>query len=195
MKRFGILPEISAYPFETKLFQIKNLLRTGHKPLAQAAKRLQEFSYIENYTDNVESKGVPKLEKQICKDDMLFFSNVWNLSDTDSYYSVLKLSGFLLKSDMQNKWFLTNRKQTVAFEFAIKQQNLIYVIGSPLKHIENYFKIPLKSSALNIYVSDCEEDSPKAFELEEIISKIVSIFEPNKKCLIFTPLLHTLIGN
>ncbi|XP_055522641.1 uncharacterized protein LOC129716829 [Wyeomyia smithii] len=40
VKRFGILSRFSAYPFENKLFQIKNLIRSGRNPLSQIAKRL-----------------------------------------------------------------------------------------------------------------------------------------------------------
>lgn len=44
VKRFGILIGISAYPFENKLFEIKNLIHSGNLPLSQIAKRIHEIT-------------------------------------------------------------------------------------------------------------------------------------------------------
>lgn len=43
VKRFGILTTFNTYPFESALFSIKNIIRSGHRPLAQIAKRLGEM--------------------------------------------------------------------------------------------------------------------------------------------------------
>lgn len=43
VKKFGCLPGISAYPFENYLGQMKGLLRSGHRPLAQLTKRIAEL--------------------------------------------------------------------------------------------------------------------------------------------------------
>uniref|UniRef100_A0A1B0EYU1 Uncharacterized protein n=1 Tax=Phlebotomus papatasi TaxID=29031 RepID=A0A1B0EYU1_PHLPP len=51
VKRFGILQTISSYPFENELYKIKNLLRTGHKPLQQVAKRIIEKSQTQIFKD------------------------------------------------------------------------------------------------------------------------------------------------
>lgn len=40
--KFGTLQSFNAYPFENKLYVIKNLIRQGNKPLQQAARRLNE---------------------------------------------------------------------------------------------------------------------------------------------------------
>lgn len=48
VKRFGPLPNISAYPFENRLSYIKRLVRNGNRPLAQFAKRLNKLSHAKN---------------------------------------------------------------------------------------------------------------------------------------------------
>nr|CAI5866725.1 unnamed protein product [Callosobruchus analis] len=42
VKMLGNLTKISAYPFESKLYEIKNMIRNGNNPLAQIANRLSE---------------------------------------------------------------------------------------------------------------------------------------------------------
>lgn len=45
-EKFGDLIMLSSYPFENALGQIKHLIRSGNKPLAQAAKRCLEFTSL-----------------------------------------------------------------------------------------------------------------------------------------------------
>lgn len=47
VKKFGILQNFNAYPFENKLYSIKKMLRQGNKPLSQITKRIMERSYVE----------------------------------------------------------------------------------------------------------------------------------------------------
>lgn len=48
VKKFGILPKISSYPFENFLGYLKSLLRKGNKPLPQIAKRILELNHLNN---------------------------------------------------------------------------------------------------------------------------------------------------
>uniref|UniRef100_T1H1I8 Uncharacterized protein n=1 Tax=Megaselia scalaris TaxID=36166 RepID=T1H1I8_MEGSC len=45
VKRFGVLDNFSCFPFENKLGEIKNCLRSGNLPLEQIAKRIGESFY------------------------------------------------------------------------------------------------------------------------------------------------------
>lgn len=63
MLNFGILQSFNAYPFENKLYLIKNMLRTGNKPLSQIAKRLGECDSLDvNSTDEI-IKNYPYVKK------------------------------------------------------------------------------------------------------------------------------------
>lgn len=57
VERFGVLPKISAYPFENMLQFMKNLIRHGNRPLSQAANRLSELV-------NMTAVGSSKLESK-----------------------------------------------------------------------------------------------------------------------------------
>lgn len=51
-QRLCVLCSFSSYPFENKLYQIKNIIRSGNKPLAQIAKILSELSQVEYFVIN-----------------------------------------------------------------------------------------------------------------------------------------------
>lgn len=46
VKRFGKLDSFNAYPFESKLFYLKNLITNGNLPLSQIAKRISEQDHF-----------------------------------------------------------------------------------------------------------------------------------------------------
>lgn len=66
VERFGELESFSAYPFENQLGKIKRMLRTGHRPLAQIAKRImEEFSCTSsNKTTDAGNEKVNTLSKR-----------------------------------------------------------------------------------------------------------------------------------
>lgn len=98
VKRFGILPKISAYPFENMLFFIKNLLRSGRNPLAQVANRMIEMTECKGYNINGVQSGnsspMPYLDKLI--------------TGEKNKYAVVYFDGFKLANNMKDKWCLTS---------------------------------------------------------------------------------------
>lgn len=48
VRRFGDLPSMSAYPFESYLGKMKSIIRAGHHPLKQIARRMAERSSIQS---------------------------------------------------------------------------------------------------------------------------------------------------
>jgi hypothetical protein len=55
VRQFGSLDSYSAFAFESKLGQMKRMLRTGKQPLAQLCRRLAE---LEGHSENCSSKSV-----------------------------------------------------------------------------------------------------------------------------------------
>lgn len=60
VERFGVLYSTSAYPFESTLFTIKKMVKSGTKPLFQIAYRLTERLHIGqyNYKSDIENSNV-----------------------------------------------------------------------------------------------------------------------------------------
>lgn len=105
------------------------------------------------------------------------------------YYN-RNLSHFLA-SDVANKWFLTHRREIVEMHYAIKENSVISIYGSRLKELKAYLETPVRSTYLNIYVSNGEQSSANVYSLDDIKCKVVSINE-SKDSIVFISLIDKL---
>lgn len=182
VKRFGSLSSFSAYPFESKLYQIKNMIRSGHKPLAQVAKRISELNQLEdNCNPTAHDYVTPKLKKPI------------HTTESDCKFAKVEFKTYSLCNNMANKWFLTNDNQIVSFDHAIEVNGNISVMGNPLKHTSDYFVTPIKSRHLSIFYSNCEKSGQTKHSLADIKCKMVGIPIPTQNTgMVFIPVVHTI---
>lgn len=189
VKRFGILTTFSTYPFESKLFAIKNIIRSGHRPLAQIAKRLGEMGKVEvQYINKDVHANFPILKKMTEKKQGIHTKN-----ENDLYFTHIQLDGFILESQGENQWFLSSNREIVSLKYIIKSPNNdIIICGNILKMKDDLFATPVCSSYFNIYKSNCVEDEIKAFKTENIKCKLVAVKDLMDNVTIFFPLLHTL---
>lgn len=169
VKKFGLLPSFSAYPFENHLNQIKRYLRTGNKPLAQVAKRITEMSKVQ-FIPNV----------------TLEFPYVKNKKN------VYLKNGFMLSPNNNNKWFLTRKDEIFQMTDVQCIDGKICIKGSEIKKVYDFFECPFKSSYINIYCSLSNEicQPLKSISLDEVKCKLISLKYKNK--YVFLPLIHTL---
>lgn len=177
VKRFGPLPNFSAYPFENRLSYIKKLVRNGNRPLAQIAKRLNELSHAENQKKNI--KKYPYLSREI--------------NSSNKYHSIELMDGFSIKKDNRNKWFLSNKNEVVEFKYASDIEERMHIYGQSLKKLTNFFERPFKSSRIHIYSSADIKNTMSIFSLSDIKCKLFSL--PYKQETVFIPLIHTLDNN
>lgn len=182
VKRFGILSKFSAYPFENKLYKIKNMIRSGHKPLAQIAKRISELNQVV-VEDITPKKQIPVLKKAIPSYGTDTGSKTYSRVDFDKYS---------LSNDSSNQWFLTKSNQIVMFESVTQCNESLTISGFPLQHITDFFKTPIKSSHLNIFHSTCAKHHLSKFDISTIKCKMVPI-PLNVTEIVFIPLLHTIL--
>lgn len=183
IKRFGPLPNISSYPFESKLGQIKNLLRNGNRPLAQVVKRLsemnnlvtgqkiannQQYPYVKNKTSDLHK------HPGCCK----------------SFQKLYLTDSILLENNKKNQWFMTDDGEIVKMLSATYFQNAIHIYGSSLKVQNNFFNKPIESKHLNIFCSTAECNTPNIYELSSIKCKMVCLEYQSK--FVFLPILHSL---
>lgn len=68
--------------------------------------------------------------------------------------------------------------------------NQIYLCGSPLKNITDFFTQPFNSSYINVFEADEEFLNEEKYALDEIKCKMVGSKYRHK--LVFIPLVHTL---
>lgn len=188
VKRFGPLHKFNAYPFESKLYEIKNLIRTGSKPLVQIAKRLSELNQVsKNATFNDKNKS-PELKKEILE----VKSNNKNLDAKNiRSFSKIEWAYFSLSSDSSNKWFLTSDNQVVSLKYITEQNGSIKIIGTKINDLQLFFETPIKSNVLHIYQSNGKCGPAESYDLSNVKCKMVTIPIDDSGC-VFLPLLHTL---
>lgn len=179
VKKFGTLPEMSSYPFESFLGHLKYYLRTGYKPLAQIAKRVCELSKLQH------NQKTPHIFPWIpAKDNLMTASMI--------YRKIHINENMMLSSDNSaDKWFMTKSNVIVAMQHVTKLDENFCIYGCPLKIQEDFFRTPFKSSNLNIFVSDGKTALAQNYILNDIKCKIFCIKYHEK--LIFFPLIHTLM--
>lgn len=189
VKKFGILSNFNAYPFESKLFQIKNLIRTGRCPLAQIAKRLCELNQLSNNVcfNKDTKRTTPTLKKEInvSNDDL-------SIENDSICYAKMEWKAFSLSNDSANKWFLTKSNEIVAMKYVVVNNESLEINGAALRNKTSFFETPIRSTYLHIYQSDCSESSAKRYKIDDIKCKMVSIPFNEDGEAVFIPLLHTL---
>lgn len=106
VRQFGVLSSFSSYPFESQLFQIKRLLRTGYLPLEQVAHRLNELSQIVGKRKE-KVENFPKLKHE---NDGGEFKVI--IPEASKFYNEVQTENYsLIANNNENKWFLTKKKK------------------------------------------------------------------------------------
>lgn len=173
--KFGALDHYSAFPFESKLGVLKNLISSGNNPLEQLANRIVEHieADVHNY---ITAEKKRKNFKPIAKSKSIRFSD------------------FILKKNDGDKWFLTKSKEIVAFEEVKMDSNAQpeKIVGRKIESKTDFYNIiGMRSSFLDIYqtnemLSDCASE----FNIDEIENKLFCIQDLNN-IKTFYPILNT----
>lgn len=150
---FGDLSSYNTYPFENYLQKIKKLLRTGNKPLPQVARRIFEINNMKRAKNDNDTK-YPILKNKNCG------NNCSENKFQSFFYKVELMDGLTLTNKDRNKWFLTKKNEIVSMKNATIFENKIYIFGSCLKNVRNFFETPIASSHLNIFSANHKEYLP-----------------------------------
>lgn len=196
VRKFGPLPEISSYPFENHLGQIKALVRSGNLPLSQISRRIVELSTL-NFSKSTRNCCTTYVEEII--------NHVHDIPTCRNAYKRLHLANdFVLSNDNKNRYFMTNNGEIVSMINATFFEDKIHVYGATLKNKYNFFVKPFASSRLNIFASKgviytnsegctkyiCDFSDPTLYSSSDIKCKLFCL--PYHNEFIFIPLLHTL---
>lgn len=197
VERFGPLDTFSAYPFESKLYHLKRLIRTGNLPLAQVSRRIIEIQ--ENMVNQYKRGPHNIIVKKKCKDYSTLNESVRQFIQNDPSYEVyffIKLENYCLDTSRDNdKWILLKNFNVISMECILHspEHDSFLLFGYPLKDLADYSVKPVKSSSLQIYSSNMEVRAPEFNSLDKLYCKMVKVTsykcKPNSVLL---PLLHTL---
>lgn len=191
VRRFGKLSNFNAYPFESKLYEIKNMIRSGHKPLTQFVKRIQEQEQLETHSNDLHTPRTPPAPTTpVLKNPI---SNKEIVSDvSSSFYKRIDFPEFSLSNDDANKWVLTKSNVIAAVKSISKQNDQICINVAPLSQIRPFFELPIKSTHLKIFKSDIKANVVTKIGVSDIQCKMVAVPLIDSTSVVFIPLFHTL---
>ena len=153
-ERFGCLEEFSSFCFENKLKEIKGLVRKGHFPLQQVARRLAECERAKvcavlnedgqhRYLVSSEHRSGPVPEGL----------------ENSKQYRKLAMNGFTILSNQRDGCVQLSDKSVVLVQNILEIGRSIYVVYKKFRTSSDQFTFPLPSSSLGIFrVSDIEQD-------------------------------------
>lgn len=198
VERFGPLGKFDAYPFESKLFCIKNLIRSGNKPLSQVAKRIIEIQQNVNVLDTSEEDQSPQLIAQLGSEEApQELATLINEKQLELYAGI-KIKNFCINSKHnEDSWIISKLKNIFKITLVLHDTDTgnVLLYGKYLSNQFDFFTTPLRSSSLLIYASNLELGCAKLLPLSDLLSKMVSIETRQKslpKC-VFLPLIHSLM--
>jgi len=144
---YGSLDNVSAFPFENYMGQLKKMLREPHKPLEQIVKRYNE-TFLLPLTEN-------KLkQKQICsglhQNDQIIQNNINELQ-----FKTLNLKNVTLKTHVEaDSYFLTTNNEVVKLMNIIRstETHVIRLVGKIFLQKYDLYQKPFESFKLNVNV-------------------------------------------
>lgn len=169
VESFGVLDDYSAFPGESNLGFLKNLVRGGHLPLQQVVKRIAERDSCEKIREYEDQQSVQ--EESMRK-------------------NILRVNGLRLDCSEKNRWILTKKNDIFRIDNISKENCVTEIEGAILlkQNQQNLFDLPIESKNLLIFKSKLE--SVKAIvTLNEMFCKLYRI-EIDGNVSAFFPLYH-----
>ena len=179
-KQFGPLDNISGFPFENYLGQIKHMLRKPHQPLQQVVKRLSEMPHV-----NVPLATDEPVLKHIHTDGPL----PRHFSCSTLQYSKVSNSRFTLSTKQGDNCILVGDRIAVV-QNIVKEEEVVYVIYKRFRQQESYYTYPCESSHIGTYRVGELCDDFGVGKLGYIKSKCVLYPEPEGNGFIAIPIAH-----
>lgn len=171
VEEFGSLNDISTYPFENFLHEIKRRVRPSKIPMEQITRRLVELCLDVGGNKEVnlnvvryQNAGYPELKYEFK------FSN----GSVFKFIRVTKNVSFSTKR-AGDRWFLTKNGDIVEMKHAIKSKNSFFISGTPIKDKSNFFSKPYASQKSDIYLSDGERLKEQLYSYKDIKAKLMCL--------------------
>jgi len=183
VKKFGVLQNYSAYPFENHMQKIKGYIRKKDKPLQQIINRIHEENFVELNKEN----------KLNIEPELLNKHNNGPL-DRNLYRSQWKkivFPNFTLKiKEPDNCCRLSNGDIILIKNIASIDSENAVIIGNKYESITDFYNELCKSSDLGIHLVENISKNLQRWNINEILHKCVRL-QFKDKFVVF-PLLHSL---
>lgn len=177
--RNGDLESFSAFVFENKLKSLKASLKSGYKPLQQAAFRDIESSVnIDVIMDG--------------KDNQVTFSRKHFHANEDvngQQYQRIVINNVVLQLNKKDSCVKMNNGEIITIVNIIHREDRVFLIGRAFLRAEDFYQYPLPSSVLGIFKVSHKDEQIRMFPITDIVAKCWLI--PYGEFYICVPLLHT----
>lgn len=175
VKRFGPINTFSTYPFESYLFKIKKLLRSGNLPLSQAANRLLEAEYVDSDFNHCLRKDSYPILVKACSDKVDHLNKIIPLKY--DLYSVVQFEKFKINCARdEDRYILTVDQKILEIKYFVSFDGQTKMYGQTISDAQNYFDLPIESSEMLIFSSKkLIKNPPNLFEIDHIICKLFKL--------------------
>lgn len=198
VERFGPLDSFDAYPFESRLYTLKRLIRSGNLPLSQVSKRITELqTNMSKPGISKDKRPTPVLKRKcITNGSDKILEDILKNKDSTAY-SFIDVHNFILDTTSDSdRWVLTSTCEVLFVDKVIHNsvENSFFLYGSIVNDLTDFFVKPLASSSLFIYASNLRLKPPQIIKLGNIRGKMVKIDcqSTNLPKVVLLPLIHTL---
>lgn len=176
-KLFGCLDNISGFPFENFLGQLKKMVRTPNYPLQQVIRRISEHegtigSFL-SYSRH-SHEGVSGVKKKHSGGPVPS-----QFAGSDQFKEVYLSVGFISTSNGNNCVEINNSKLGLVRNVLVKNA-ATFVVFEPFHHLAEFFSYPLSSTDVGIHKVGGLRGNLKVVPVSAISSKYVLL--PKQKC-------------
>lgn len=186
VESIGTLPEMSTYPFENFLRDIKIRTRPSNAPLQQVTRRLVELA------QNVDSKPI---NLDMIRFERRFWCPAMKYENKDfgcGCYKFIQITPNVCLSSRKigDSWFITLKKEMVQMKYATQIGSSFFICGNELEQKTDFFSKPYSSNLTDIYLCSEKRSNDKLYAINEIKAKMICI--PSENQFVMIPLLHSL---
>lgn len=176
------LDHFSAFPYENFMQILKNKIRKGDKPLEQVIRRVSEEQNLQYLNNSVKAENNFEFKIEHHDGPLLHLC-------TSPQYKKLCLPHFTINTRTESDKFvlLKNGKIIEVINFAQRSNSMI-VIGCEYQIKAEFFKKPLISSTLSIWIIEKRTFPLNIYNINDISRKVVML--PYKENFVCVPLLH-----
>jgi len=187
VKKFGLLDNFSAFPFESYMQPLKKKIKSGMKPLQQLVRRYAEEKKICQLNKN---------ENKICLGPVNMQHKLKNrpmIQDVcEPQFTGWKTEKFVLKLNKANNCVKMKSGDLVLIDNIATSQldQSILIIGRKFVKVVEYFNIPCSSELLNIHLVS-QLSYLQSWKLSDIREKMIRfpMLDDETRCVVM-PMLH-----
>lgn len=176
----GQLENFSAFKFENRLKSLKAILRSGYKPLQQAAYRDLERSTRVIVRLHSNDKHVTLSQRHRDPNEVMIGTHFRRVSVGEIFFQLGR----------KDSCFRTIDGNIVVLRNIVHNEEGVFMIGNMFLNVENFYTYPLDSCVLGIARVSEREHIRRSFPLIEVESKCWLM--PDGDAFLCVPLLHTM---